>query len=153
MRKYLESIKAPEAPPGPFSVRLKYELKKEFFDRGRSWFPMASAVAAAIMLVLLITVIVQPDLADQVHFAFAPQQIEQSVATETGNRQFLSDEEYSQTVARLQTMSNDSRSPAIHVRDLQDLDPDKSYLIRRTTDDSDRNIYFVSEVRSRPKMY
>ena len=155
MKKYLESIKVPEAPPGPFSVRLKYELKKEFFDRRRSWFPAMSAVAAAMMLVLLVGMVVQPDLADRVHYVFAPQQAQQAVAEagQTSGQNFLSDADYRQTVARLEDMNSEGRSPAVHVADLQDLDPDKSYMIRRTTDGDDRNIYFVSEIKSRPKMY
>jgi len=108
---------------------------------------------AALMLLLLVSVVIQPDLADRAHLALAPRQNDTAVAQAEASQKFLSDEDYRQTVERLQTMASDSRSPAIHVRDLQDLDPDKSYLIRRTTDGSDRNIYFVSEIKSRPKMY
>lgn len=155
MRKYLESIQTPDVPPGPFSVRLKYELKKEFFEhRRRSWFPALSTAAAMLMLALLVTVVVQPDLADSVHYAFTPQEDTTAIASaDETSGQFLSDEDYRQTVERLQAMASESRSPAVQVGDLQDLDPDKSYLIRRTTDGSDRNIYFVSEIKSRPKMY
>ncbi len=153
MKKYLENVRVPEFPPGPFSVRLKYELKKEFFDRRRSWFPAFSAAVAALMLALLVTVVIQPDLADRVHYAFIPQVATQTVAQGESHGKLLSDAEYRQTVQRLHTIASEGRSPAIQVRDLQDLDTDKSYLIRRTTDDGNRSIYFVSEIKSRPKMY
>ncbi len=161
IKKYLENVRVPETPPGPFSVRLKYELRKEFFERKRSWYPAFATAAAAMMFLLVMGFVMRPDFAHNLHYAFAGEKevVEEVAQIEPGEvmvdapEPFLTEEDIYLANQRIGNVSVVNDSVQGEVAGFPHLVEGKSYIIRRGTDEKKGNVYYISEVKKLPKMY
>lgn len=152
MKKYLEAVRIPDTPPGPFAVRLKYQLKQEYFDRKRSpgWYPVFSSLMALVFLALLVTFVVKPDIAHRAHEVVwdSSQQDRPAmdpyagfIADKTDEETAIADE---MTVEASETIDNGSGM--IHINQIKNLDREKSYIIRRVSDTRNGNFVYFSEM-------
>ncbi len=144
IKKYLENINTPEVHPGPFSVRLKYELEKEYFHRKRSfgWYPAFATAALVVMVFAFAVFIFKPDLADKAHYAFwrAEGKQYQLFAENSG-------------IAQSAPNSIVDQSNFVPVNNLSNLDESKSYVIKKVRDRNNRSIFYVSEYKGQqPKV-
>ncbi len=141
IEKYLENIKISDTNPGPYAIRLKYELKKKIFEKNSSsFFLVLSNGFALIMLVLIISFIVKPDLADKIHYAFN--------SNSTAELDDILAQNQGQWLGERSSISKNN-SAFFPVNDLSTLDAKKSYIIKRVQDSKNRSIFYVSEVKDR----
>ncbi len=161
IKKYLENVHVPDTPPGPFSVRLKYELKKEFFERKRSWYPAFATAFASVMFLLIMGFVARPDIAHNLHYVLVGEEeqpievaLEDLQETELDTPEpFLTDEDIYLANQRIGNVSVVGDSTQGEVAGFPHLDEGKSYIIRRGTDEKKGNVYYISEVKKLPKMY
>jgi len=153
IEKYLENIKLSDKHPGPFSVRLKYQLQKEFFEK-RSRFGVLSLVtsAAAFVFFIMSTVfVVNPTVAQSIHYVFNKN------ADETNrleNIVFVDEGEFLGQKSRYGNQPNTIQGEFFKVSDLSNLDKNKSYIIKKVQGRSESNVFYVSEIKgqSKPKI-
>lgn len=141
MKKYLESIHCPQYQPGPYGVRLKYELQKEFFGKKQklSVFPVFSYFAALFFFTLFILMALKPEFAQRVQLVFNPApdfdlQM-QGVNIEPRRSKVLV-----------------SGGMVIGSDDLSNLDSQKSYIIRRVNASDNGEMFYVNEVEQKPSI-
>lgn len=132
--KYLSEIKAPEYLPGPFGVRLKYELKQEFLDRKRNfWVPVLSS-SLAFGFAFMSFLIVKPETAIKLHqMAFNDNRQMDYLLMHNQNENL---EDYNSKLKPVSTESPFSM-----------MEDDKSYIIHKIKDNDNRTIIYVSEVK------
>ena len=137
--KFLYSLKTPDFPPGPFSVRLKYELKQLYFDRKIGKILHLTYSAAILCLVVLcITLVTNPHIASNINnFVF------------NGNNSTLDklllaerDIDISNFSASVRNVSHEINSSLTFLED------DKSYLIHKFKDNDNNTLIYISEVKS-----
>jgi len=174
IKKYLARIELPEPQPGPFAMRLKYELRRELFERRRNWgwYPAFSTGLAGGMLVFISVLVVQPHWASTLHASLfgrplpalqqtptLPVPAESGVAKRPANPsgetgQALPGERIVNGIAlpanpdrlsRNITAQNDTTR--VGRQSFPSLDEDKSYLIRRVKVSGNRSVYYVSELK------
>ncbi len=161
IKKYLENVHVPDTPPGPYSVRLKYELKKEFFERKHSWYPAFATAAATIMFALVMGFVARPDLAHNLHYVFVGEQetpvelaLEESMNEPIETPEpFLTEEDIYLANQRVGNEAVVTDSIQGDVAGFPHLVEGKSYIIRRDTDEKQGNVYYINEVKKLPKMY
>jgi len=148
IEKYLESIKIPEKHPGPFAVRLKYQLQKEFFEsRRRSYFFPAFATTAAMLFLLLASMfIIKPELAENVHYAIWKDQDQK-----LENILFVDEGEFIGQKSKTGTVPNTFDGEFYQVSDLSKLDKNKSYIIKKVQAKKQDNVFYVSEIKGNNK--
>lgn len=146
IEKYLENIEKPDTNPGPFAVRLKYEMKKELFERNRGWsfYPIASTVAASILLVCVGLLIMKPNIADNVHYALSGKN------EGLKNIVFVDEGEY---LGQKSDSNSDYANVGefYQVSDLSKLDKSKSYMIKKIRGRRNDVIFYVSEMKPTKK--
>ncbi len=159
IEKYLESVRLPNTQPGPYSVKLKYDLKSKFVakQRRKSVYLTGFSFASVTLLVFLSLIVYKPEIAISLHHAVLNN-------TEMINNENLSEEQliaeqrqaeielpYEGNYLGRQYQVSSSTHPAevpFRIMELSQLEDETPYIIRKVKDSNDRHIYFISEVNS-----
>ncbi|MDD4155924.1 MAG: hypothetical protein PHY08_05060 [Candidatus Cloacimonetes bacterium] len=137
--KYLCNVEKPEFLPGPFSVRLKYELKQKYFDKknGLSLHYIYGTTLASL-LVICAFLVAKPHTAQSINnFVFG------DTKEETLDMLLLSehDIDLSNYPNSIRTVSSENNST------LPFIEEDKSYLIHKFKDQNNKTLIYISEVK------
>jgi hypothetical protein len=146
--KYLNRIETPEYDPQPFQTRLKYQLKDQFFAQKRSswgWYPTLATALSIIMTILTTLMVSNPQVAQQIHYAFSKDQYSQDQLDLLLNNTVASD---NRSNLQMQTVST-GKDYYQQVNDLSHLDESKSYIVKRIRDHRNRNVFYISEVKKK----
>ena len=157
IEKYLNNIKVPINHPGPFSVKLKHELKTELFirRRKRDRILVASSSLSIGLFAVLVFIVFNPTAASQIHDTVLVQtglvqageaDIQQQLAEQ---RQFeidLPDEGRYLGFSHQVSQSNSANN--YQIMELSELDEETPYLIRKVRGSNNRYIYLISEVEN-----
>lgn len=141
LNKFLCRINKPDFQTGPFSVRLKYELKNQFFDQKHSQlFPIISVSVMTLMTVMIGMLIFKPQTAYRLNqLAFNHKDnIDYLLFNSDDNNDFSNLSDQIKPVS-----SNFQDSP------LSMIEEDKSYILHKLTDDTNRTIIYISEVKKK----
>jgi len=135
--KYLCDIKQPIFPPGPFYVKLKYDLKQAIFDKKPHSYAHLVYCTAIVCLIIICTLLIyKPDTARNLNtlvFGNDTDTLEMLLlASETTNTPFPS---------QFRSVSSDATYY------LPFIEEDKPYLIQRVKDSDDKSFYYVREVK------
>ena len=136
--KFLYEVKAPSFHPGPFAIRLKYELKQLVFEKkaGRL-FHFAYSTAIFSLLVLCLVFIMKPQTAHNINnlvFRDNDAALDMLLLAEK-------DIDISDFSSNIRTISTDTSS-------LHFIEEDKSYLIHKFRNQENKTLIYVSEVKS-----
>ena len=135
--KFLCNIDLPDFQPGPFAVRLKYEIKKLYFERRLSR-AMHYVYSSAILglFVLCMTLVLHPQTALRMNnyvFKNSDDALDMLLLPER-------DIDISNFPSNIRTVSAD-------VNSLPFIEEDKSYLIHKFRNHENRTVIYVSEVK------
>jgi len=138
--KYLCDLEAPFYQPGPFSVRLKYELKQAFFDRrSGSIIHFAYSTAIFSLLIVCTLLVFRPYTAHQINsFVFGGQETTLDMLLLTEN-----DIDISNFPSNVRAVSQELNSA------LPFLEEDKPYLVHKFRNHENQMLIYISEVRPR----
>ena len=136
--KYLYNVNAPDFPPGPFAVRLKFELKQLFFDKKiGSFFHYAYSTAILGLVAICLLLIMKPHAANNInHFVFRGKDstLDKLLVAERD----IDMSSFTSSIRNVSAEMNQS---------LQFLEDDKSYLIHKFKDHENKTLIYVSEVK------
>ena len=138
--KYLCDLEAPFHKPGPFSARLKYELKQAFFDR-RTGNAVHYAYSSAIFSLLIVCTLLvfKPYTAQRINsFVFGGQDNTLDMLLLTEN-----DIDISNFPSNVRAVSHDLNSA------FPFLEEDKPYLLHKFRNHENQMLIYISEVRPR----
>lgn len=142
LNKYLCRINKPDFQTGPFSVRLKYELKNKFFDQKKSHlFPIISVSVMSVMTLMLGMLIIKPQTAYRIN---------QLAFNHKDNIDFLlfnpdDNNDFSNISENIKPVSSNNLQDS----PLSMIEEDKSYILHKLKDDADRTIIYISEVKKK----
>lgn len=158
VEKYLKNIKEPEIKPGPFSVRLKYNLKNYLYEKRRKR-EIYLTVTSRMGIVLLIAVsfmVYNPQLASSLH---------ENLLARTGIINQSQEEERQQLIVERRqseielpedgryfgmrhnvSTGSSSDSNPFQIMELSDLPEDIPFIIRKVRDNNNRVIYIINEI-------
>ena len=143
--KYLCNVNLPEFQPGPFSVRLKYELKQNLFDKRRSlgFFHFAYSGAIFGLLLLCIMFVVNPQTANKLNtIVFGEQEdhtLDMLMLAER-NMELSTISNYSH---QIRTVSSNSCSPLPFIQE------NRMYVIYKFTNPDNQTLVYFNEIRPR----
>ena len=136
--RYLCDIDTPYFQPGPFSVRLKYELKQSFFDKKSSkTLHLAYASAVLSLFVVCSLLVVRPHTAQRLNslvFGEQTSTLDMLLLTE-------SDIDVSNFPSHIRRVSHQMNSS------LPFIEEDKSYLLHKFRNHDNKTLIFISEVK------
>jgi len=141
--KFLCDIEAPFHQPGPFSARLKYDLKRNFFDRRQGKAIHYAYSSAIFSLLIVCTLLVfRPYTAQKVNsFVFG------NGDTNTTTLDMLllteNDIDISNFPANIRPVTHQLNSA------LPFIEEDKSYLLQKFRNHENKMLIYISEVRPR----
>lgn len=143
IEKYLDNIKFQDIHPGPFAVRLKHEMKSHFFyNRNRSlFFPALSASFGLLMFIFTTGLIIRPDVASKIHYAFNRAEKRQMEIEFSNEGHLLG------SYRQENSISSNNIHYTSSINDIPNLDENKTYLIKRLRDENNRFFYFIKEVK------
>ncbi len=134
---YLNSFNVIDVPPGPFSVKLKYDLKNKLFKSNRLQMFFIPAIASFLILISFVSLlIIKPEIAAQINYAF------------TGDKPFP---EFLEQKPIIYTEGNIRANEVNSIDDLKNLSEDKTYIIRKERKKG-RNIFYINEQNKNPKI-
>lgn len=174
LKRYLKNINPTSPDPGLYAVRLKHELKKEFFTaRRRHSFSPALALGTVLGLALLnVGFLLEPQWAVALHKRIggedtAPAAVasptyltrvqaagagtpatQTNAAVNNGDPLYTLGNQTSPTLSQPRADSTITPVPdgrLVSAEELKQLDARKSYVIRRS--DNNQQFYIVSEIR------
>ena len=158
VEKYLDNVETPEINPGPFSVRLKYNLKNYFYERRRKreiYLKLTSNVG--IFLFVMVSVMVyKPDLAASLH---------ENLLCKTGiisndqidEEQYLAEQRQAEIELpdagrsfgmRYNVATTSTTDNPYQIMELSDLTEETPYVIRKVRVSNNRYVYIVSEMEA-----
>ena len=138
--KYLCNLNPPAFHPGPFTNRLKYELKKFYFDKkGVNYFHFAYSSAILGLFVICLFLILKPQAAHQINSYVFRNDVESTL-----DMLLLAerDIDISSFPANIRTVSSEMTTS------LPFLEEDKSYLIHKFRNHENKTMIYVSEVKN-----
>ncbi len=139
MKKYLRSVEIPDLHPGPFAVRLKYELKNDFLRKKHfSLVPVFSAGAWVVVLLVTGLFIMKPDIPSKLHYAIWKTQ---PLPAQTQAKNYYQPVSVSNT-GIIDRENEDS------LTGFGQLEEDKTYLVRKIKDANNKFIFYVSEIKT-----
>ncbi len=155
VEKYLENVKVPQVKPGPFSVRLKYNLKNYCYEqrRKRDFFLTITSKLAFVLFIFVAVMIYKPELAANLH---------DNLLSKTGiidnmdEEQMLAEKRqaeielpnrgrYLGMMHNVSTSGSSDNNP-YRFMELSDLAEEKPYMIRKVRDRNNRYIYIINEL-------
>ncbi|MCL2062829.1 MAG: hypothetical protein FWG98_00455 [Candidatus Cloacimonetes bacterium] len=138
--KYLCNVNLPDFQPGPFTVRLKYELKQLYFDKKLSNFyhyVYSSAILGLFVICLLL--VFKPQTAHNINsFVFRTDHenaLDMLLLAEK-------DIDISNLPSNIRTVSTEMPNS------LSFLEDDKSYLIHKFRNHENKTMIYISEVKN-----
>ena len=137
--KFLYNVDLPNFHPGPFNVRLKYELKQIFFDRKLGkYFHLVYSSAIFSLLIVCLILVVKPHTASNINnFVFGGKD-------STLDKLLLAERDID-----FATLSSTLRNVSAEVNSaLPFLEDDKSYLLHKIRDHENKTVIYVSELKS-----
>jgi hypothetical protein len=143
--KYLCDVNLPEFQPGPFAVRLKYELKQSFFDKRKTaWmFHFVYSTAILGLLAICIFLVVNPHVANNMNtIVFGEQE-----TTESSLEMLLlaeRDIDVSNFPSGIRTVSSNTYSP------LPFIEENTVYVIYKFTNEYNQTLFYINQIRQRP---
>ncbi len=141
LSKYLCSVNKPDFQTGPFSVRLKYELRNKFFEQKQSrLMPVISLSLVSVLTLMVGMLIIKPQTALKLN---------QLAFNHKDNMDYLlfnSDEnvDFSNIADHIKPVSSDLQNSPLSM-----IEEDKSYILHKMKDDSNRTIFYISEVKKK----
>ncbi|MCB5250949.1 MAG: hypothetical protein RBS16_03310 [Candidatus Cloacimonadales bacterium] len=141
LSKYLCSINKPEFQPGPFSVRLKYEMRNKLFENKQSkLMPVISISLVSVLTIMLTMLILKPNTAYKINsFVFDNKKdIDYLLFNSQDGGDFSGISDHIKPVS-----ANIQGSP------LSMIEEDKSYILHKLRDSSNRTIFYISEVKQK----
>jgi|SRR5690554_3418768 hypothetical protein len=158
VEKYLENIKLPEDSPGPFSVRLRYNLKNQLYERHRKRERLQKFVGnlALVMFILVSVMIYRPNLAATLHDNLlcrtgiinnGNEDEKQLLAEQRQAEIELPDQGRFLGMAHSVSTSGRGYSP-YQIMELSDLPEETPYIIRKVKDSNNRHIYILTEIEA-----
>ncbi|MBW6516332.1 MAG: hypothetical protein K0B81_06940 [Candidatus Cloacimonetes bacterium] len=158
VEKYLENIETPEIDPGPFSVRLKYNLKNYLYERRRKreTFLKLTSNVGIFLFIMTSIMIYKPDLAASLHdnllcktgIISTGQIDEEQLMAERRQAEIDLPEEGTYLGWRYYTSSSMNSSSPYQIMELSDLPEETPYVIRKVRDRNNRYVYIVSEMEA-----
>lgn len=139
LNRILYNVKLKQVDPGPFKNQLKYELMNELYrHRSHSWVPVFTTSMLTLFAVLATVMIIKPETAFKAHqMAFkSDKQLDYLLM----NNEKTNNDNYQ---SQLQPVVSNGSSAFSMMED------DKSYIIHKIKDDSDRTIILISEVKKK----
>jgi len=138
LEKYLWNIKCPEFDPGPFEGQLKAELKQHFLrQRKPRLLPILNYTFMGLLLLTCSLLIVKPQAALKLNeMAFNKQDNLDYLLLNPEQNNSVDYEDQLQTVS-----SNESP--------LDMIEQDKSYIVHKLKDESNRTVIYISEVKKK----
>ena len=155
VEKYLENIKIPDESPGPFSVRLKYNLKNTYYEkiRRRDMMLKFTSHAGILMFVALSVMIYKPTLAASLHDNLL---CRTGLITSTDeDDQLIADRRQAEIELpenghylgmRYNVSTSATGNLPYQIMELSDLPEERPYIIRKVRDRNNRIIYIVNEL-------
>ncbi len=139
INRLLYNMKAPNYDPGPFKTRLKYELMNQLYHQRKNWFlPIFATSMLTVFAIMTTIMIIKPETAFKAHqFAFNN---DKKLDYLLMNNQNTNMDDYQ---SQLRPVVNNNNSAFSMMED------DKSYIIHKLKDDSDRTIILISEVKKK----
>ena len=157
VEKYLENIEIPDVNPGPFSVRLKYNLKNCFYERRRKreLYLKATSNVGIFLFLLLSFMIYKPDLAASLHDnilcktgIITNNEIEEEqLLAEKRQAEIELPHEGTYLGMRYYASTASAGNSPYQVMELSDLPEETPYIIRKVRDGNNRYMYIVSEIK------
>jgi hypothetical protein len=141
--KYLCDVKKPTFLPGPFSVRLKYELKQAIFDKKPvSSFHLVYSSAIICLFILCTVFVLNPTTAQRLHTLVFPEN-----QTDTLDLLLMAerDIDLSNYPTTFRTVASELENT------LPFLENNKSYLIHKFRNTEDKAFIYISEVKNSQK--
>ncbi|HOQ80448.1 MAG TPA: hypothetical protein PL063_01770 [Candidatus Cloacimonadota bacterium] len=141
LSKYLCSVNKPEFQPGPFSVRLKYELKNKFLEQKQSrLLPTISVSLVSVLTVMLSLLIIKPQTAYRLNRLVFDNNKDIDYLL------FNSQEEtdYSNLSSQIRPVATNMQNSPLSM-----IEEDKSYILHKLRDSSNRTIFYISEVKQK----
>jgi hypothetical protein len=170
IKKYLARIEVPDPQPGPFAVRLKYELRRELFEHKKSWgwYPAFSTSLAGGLLAILSILVIEPHWATMVHASLFGRElpktapatpVEQPAPQVATSLPPASENPNGERIVNGIVLPPKSENPVRNLVAQADstrsgrnsfpvLDEDKSYIVRRIQVSDNRSVYYVSELKA-----
>jgi len=136
--KYLCDVKRPNFLPGPFSIRLKYELRQTIFEKKVNHTLHYVYATAVLCLLILCTIFVsKPQTAERLNilvFGDKTQSLDMLVLTDRNI-------DLSNFPTHVKTVSSDMNTA------LPFIEENKSYLIHKFKNHEDKVLFYISEVK------
>jgi hypothetical protein len=136
--KFLCDVDLPQFHPGPFSVRLKYELKQLYFEKKvRNVFHFVYSSVILSLIVVCSLFIFKPQVPYNINsFVFNGEDttLEQLLFAERGA-------DGSNFLDNIRTLSSD-------LGHLPFIEEDRSYLIQRFRNNENQSLFYISEVKN-----
>lgn len=164
IEKYLEDVHVPSGQPGPFTFKLKHDIKKRLLLRKRRQMTLYRVAKYANVLLFLAVafMIVNPDYAVQINRTFTgnPEPQEQTMHAEQqddklplteegtylGSGSGLGSGSISSRIVPVSTGGQASASSSFQIMELSELEENKPYIIRKFRDNNNRSVYLVNEM-------
>ena len=136
--KYLCNVALPDFPPGPFAVRLKYEIKKLYFEKSvGKILHFAYSTAIFGLLVLCMIFILKPQTAHNVNsFVFKDNDA-------TLDMLLLAERDID-----ISSFTSNERFLTAESSTLPFIEEDKSYLIHKFRNHENQTLIYISELKS-----
>ena len=141
--KYLCDYETPDFQPGPFSGRLKYELRQSFFTkRNLSSLHIAYTSALLCLLLLCSVFVLNPQVAQSLNYYVFGNLNDDSQDVLLLPERDIDLSQYPSNIRTVSTTSNQS---------LPFIEEDKSYIIHKFRNCDNKTLYYISEIKESPR--
>lgn len=167
IEKYLDGVEVPQGSPGPYSVKLKYDIRKRLLikQRNRERLFIIFKYINILLFLLVALIVYKPDYAVLINETFAAKDSselpvadklpEPSAAPQKDDLHFLGEgvalgsQQFSGTgsLSRAVPVSTGPQTPpSFQIMELSQLKENTPYMIRKVKGSNDNFIYFVNEI-------
>lgn len=140
LSKFLSEIKKPDTLPGPFAIRLRYELRNEFMTIKKT--SVSTIVSTSFLFVCVAVIglfILKPQVAQSAHNFISGQEKKNDFMVLSNEGTYLGESPSS--------MKAVSQNQTVDTTGISLLEEDKTYVIRKIKDNNNRSIYYISEIK------
>ena len=137
--KYLSDIETPDFSPGPFAIRLKYEMKQViFFERNKPLYHFIYSTAILSLSVICLLLVLKPQTAQSLNLLVfkgeQPEDIDLIYAEE-------SEIDLSKYASNVKAVSSNANTSFPFIEE------DKSYIVHKFRNHENKMLIYFSEVR------